>query len=729
MMSTHGGAFARLVAGGAAAATAIAGFTIGLAAPAHAAPVTVTTTLTDAAGNALDGYVGIDQLQADGTYDFLDYKYVADGAVSLALEPGTYKLQFGDEDGLFVSEYFNDKATFELADPVVIGGPGALAPVVLAARPSLSGQVVSPTGRPVEGVQVRLYDAVSNTQRDSTSTNETGGFAFGVELGNYKLGFSGAGYASEFFNNKPTVATADVIAVGAGGASSGQVTLSEGGAVTGRIIGVAGAPLERAEAVLYNAAGTVEIDRDLSDASGTYRIEGVETGTYKLRFQDPINEYLSEWHADKADAATADPITVGIEQTLTVDATLAANPANVPPPAAEIEIQGQVVDSAGLPVIGAVVSAFDTPTDSDRPDYYTTRTNRSGAYFFTDLDSTTENQFKLSARDGLSREEGQYLRLERWFGGAQSYEGATVVGVPAGGANITLPLTGGISGTVTSESSLPVDSVYARFFDEKGHPFSEDSAGVEENGTYSNTALVPGTYKVQFVDNYFESGDVKAHAPEWYDNATFTRAKVVTVTSGATVTGINASLSEELRALRKPEIRGKQYLGGKLRAYPGVWSIDSGTTYGYEWLVDGAVVGTGATYEVTKGDKNERVTLRVLSQNRGLTGTALVQSQAIKKKPRVKISVAGKKATVLVSAKKVKAKKFKGSVIAKKIVDTDEYGAPVYKKIGKAKLRNGTATLTLTKISKGKNKVVFFITLKGGKYGNAEVSKTIKLKR
>ena len=62
----------------------------------------------------------------------------------------------------------------------------------------------------------------------------------------------------------------DVIAVGAGGASAGQVTMSEGGAVTGRIIGVAGAPLERAEAVLYNAAGTVEIRSDLSDASGVY---------------------------------------------------------------------------------------------------------------------------------------------------------------------------------------------------------------------------------------------------------------------------------------------------------------------------------------------------------------------------------------------------------------------------------------------------------------------------
>ena len=68
-------------------------------------------------------------------------------------------------------------------------------------------------------------------------------------------------------------------------------------------------------------------------------------------------------------------------------------------------------------------------------------------------------------------------------------------------------------------------------------------------------------------------------------------------------------------------------------------------------------------------------------------------------------------------------------VIVRKIVREDEYGAPVYKKVGKAKLRNGKASLKLKKLSKGKNKLVFEIRLKGGKYGNAEVAKTVKVKR
>jgi hypothetical protein len=221
----------------------------------------------------------------------------------------------------------------------------------------------------------------------------------------------------------------------------------------------------------------------------------------------------------------------------------------------------------------------------------------------------------------------------------------------------------------------------------------------------------------------------RAHAPEWYDNTSFVKAKKIVVKSGQTVTGIDAALSQDLRAFRKPEINGKPYLGGKIRAYPGVWSVDSGTTYTYQWLIGDKVVGTGASYKVTRAAKNKRVALRVTAENGTLNGTALVSSQVIKKKPKVKVAVKGAKASILVSAKKVKPKKFKGTVVVKKIVRTDDYGAPVYKKIGKATLRNGKATLTLKKLTKGKNKVVFLITLKGGKYGNAEVNRTIKVKK
>ena len=127
--------------------------------------------------------------------------------------------------------------------------------------------------------------------------------------------------------------------------------------------------------------------------------------------------------------------------------------------------------------------------------------------------------------------------------------------------------------------------------------------------------------------------------------------------------------------------------------------------------------------------KGKRITLRVTATNDGITGTAMATTQKIAKKPKVKISVNGSKASVVVKDKKVKAKKFKGKVVVQKIVREDEFGAPVYKKVGTAKLRNGKATVTLKKLIKGKNKLVFEVDLKGGKYGDATVAKTVKVKK
>lgn len=731
MSSIHRGAFARLVAGGVAAATAAAGFTVALALPASAAPVAVTGILTDSAGNGIDGFIRATPIAADGSSTGNSTtSVVADGQVALNVEPGAYKLFFGDEDGLFVSEYYNDKADFTTADVVQVAGPTALAPVSLATRPLLTGQVVDAKGRPIKDAFVEVTDATSNASVDFATTRADGTWAAGVTAGgSYKVEFSASGYAFEYYNNKSTLAAADAVPAGS---NLGVTALSRGSIVTGVVTNEAGVPLERVRVSATTSQNSGGLS-DLTDATGTYRIEGVNPGTVRVEFRDPVGEYLTEWNADKANFATADPVDVPVENAVVVNAALAPAPAIDP---TTIDVSGIVVDSSGAPVIGAEVSAFDTPADADEPESVETAvTGRTGRFAFTSLSETSEAEYKLRATDVLDREDGQYYRLTRWSGNAQNYATATVVPKPSANVAITLPLTGGISGTVTSASNLPVDNVSVSFFDDKDNPSNGAFGYVEEDGTYQTTSLVPGTYRVRFTDGvpYFADSDFRlpdpAHAPQWYDNTSFEKAKKIVVKSGQTVTGINATLSAELKAFRKPEITGKPYLGGKLRANPGVWSVESGTTYSYEWLIGSTVVGTGPTYKVTSAAKNKRVTLRVRADNRYLSGTALASTQVIKKKPKVKVSVKGAKAQVSVSAKKVKAKKFKGTVVARLVVGEDEFGAPVYKKIGKAKLRGGKASLTLKKLTKGKNKVVFEITLKGGKYGNATVTKTVKRKK
>lgn len=730
MTRTTGGVVRRAVASGASAALAVAGLALA-AAPAHAAPVTVTGTLTDAAGNVLDGYVAALAQQPDGTFAYGPTQYVVDGVISLPVEPGTYKFEFGDQDNNFVAEFYNDKPTADAADAVAVSGPMTLAPVVLAARPAYVGQVLSPSGRPLEDASVQVLDPTTGTTVASGRTRPDGTFRVAATAGQYKIRISGSGFSPEYYNNKATLAAADLVGLGGADVGLGAITLQEGTTVTGKAANPAGTGIERIAVTLSPASGGGSSYTDYTDAAGMLRLEGVAPGSYKVRFSDPIGEYLAEYWNDKPDFATGDVLTVGLDPVNDVNAVLSPDPTNVAPDPSTVDLSGVITDSAGKPVTGAIVEIWDTPADGDRREIIdSTYTNRGGSYNFTRLDKTnlSEDTFKVRAADNFPVEEGSYTRLSRWWGGAQTYAGAKTLGVPTSAVNVALPLTGGISGTVTSEANLPVGSVQVTFFDADGNGQSAfGSAGVEENGTFSTTSLVPGTYKALFTGSSYSNG-IYDHAPEWYDDTTFAKAKVITVTSGQTVTGINAALSQQFKAVRKPEIRGNQYLGGKLRAWSGVWAIQSGTTYLYEWLIGDTVVGTGPTYEVTKAAKNERVTLRVLAENGNLNGTALVSTQVIKKKPKVSITVKGDRAQVIVKAKKVKPKKFKGTVVMKKIVRTDDYGSPVYKTIGRAKLRNGTSSLALKKLTKGKNKLVFFITLKGGKYGNAEVAKTVKVK-
>ncbi|WP_168218427.1 carboxypeptidase-like regulatory domain-containing protein [Nocardioides eburneiflavus] len=732
-MFAGSGARTRLLSVVAAGALATAALTAGVAAPANAAPVGVTTTVTDAAGNPVEGYVTAYLGQSDGSYFRTNGQMLADGRMNLPLEPGTYKFEFESLDGTLASEFYTDKADLVSADPVAVTGPTALAPVVLAAAPTASGRIVNAAGRPVRGGSVELHAGGSFVS--FAPIDRDGTFAIGAPLaGSYKLLVQANGYADEWYTDKTTEATADAITLGATPLALGDIGVVRGGVLTGRLTNTDGTALERVRVQAYRNNSSNPSYTDYTDASGVFRIDRAMEGVYKVRFSDPVGQFLGEWFADKPDQASATALALNGGATVAgIDAALANDPAFAVDPAT-VDVSGTVIDSSGAPVIGATVVAYDTPAAEGRElSYDFAVTNRAGQYAFTDLDpdssGSSENQFKISVSDQLPREDGQYHRLDRWFGGAQSYAAASPAPVPAAGVNVVLPLTGGISGAVSTESSVSLDGVQVQMVDAKDGLFSFNSlasTSLEDDGTYDVTSLRPGTYKVLFADSSFSGA---FFGPEWYDNTNYATAKTIKVTSGKTVSGIDADLEEGMRALRRPEIKGNPYLGGKIRATPGVWTLDSDTTYQYAWLVDGQVVGQGRTLKVTKKYKGDRIALQVTASNDGVTGKATATTQKIGKKPTVKVAVNGAKAKVTVSAKKVKAAKFKGTVVAKKIVRTDEFGAPVYKKIGKAKLRNGKAALTLKKLTKGKNKVVFLIMLKGDKYGDAEVARTIKVKK
>ena len=114
------------------------------------------------------------------------------------------------------------------------------------------------------------------------------------------------------------------------------------------------------------------------------------------------------------------------------------------------------------------MSAWSTPSTEGEQRIESETVTACGSDVFTDLDQASggrrRTSTKLEARDGLAREEGQYSRMTRWYGDGQSFSAASPAPVTAAGANISLPLAGGISGTVTS-AARSTDGVYVQIVD------------------------------------------------------------------------------------------------------------------------------------------------------------------------------------------------------------------------------------------------------------------------
>lgn len=717
-----------LVAAGATGALAVSGLMLGAAAPANAVPVPVTAMVTDPAGIGVDGYADVFDA---ATGDYVSYGMIENGVFQASVEPGTYKFEFTGFGS--VSEFYNDAATIEAATPVTVSGATALGAVTLADAPNITGSVVDDKGRPLSSVYVRAYradDPAGNVK--SANTRSDGTFELeGVAPGAYKLLFepSNSQLSDEWFNDKYTHAAADVVTVADASVAVGAVALAPTPVVTGTITSDAGVPLAgvgvSATALAGSGGGYVYTNR-----AGQYVMRGLSAGEYRFAYSDPAGEYLPEFHPNVTDQTLATPVAVPPTGAV-VDAALAPNPRSPYLSNAGVVLSGTVTDSSGAPVPLAQVDIMDATPGGRIEALGSVLTNRAGVYQYRSA-TTVPKTFKVKAAAGSYDAEGEYVPLPRYLGGTQSYASATAVSPGNLTANIVLPLSGGISGTVTSEAGFETGGVSVELIpvDAEGKlvnngPEVITGAGTLRDGTFKNLALEPGRYKVYFLDS---ATPLQAHAPEWWDNTTFAKAKIVTVKSGATTGNVNAALARDIKPIVKPSISGSPYLGGKVTAKPGVWTVDMGTTFTYEWLLGSTVVGTGSSFSIPKSMKNKKVALRVTASYAELQGVAVVNSQVLKTKPKVKVKAAGSRATITISGKKVKPGTIKGKVVAKMIKDTDEYGQPKYKTVGKAKVKNGKAVVSMKKLAKGKNKVTFFITLKG-KLGNAEVTKKIKTKK
>ncbi len=255
----------------------------------------ISGTVTDSSG------AGIANVNVSA-YDAVTNSYVSgSGATSSTgtytiqgLSSGNYKVLFTPLSS-YIPQWFNNQSSITAGDTVTVTA-GATTPLVnatLALAGKISGTVVSSAGSGMSGITVYAFNEDSNLQITSVVTSSTGTYTLsGLPTGNYKVRFNSTNSANNYVtvwnNSKPSIATADSIAVVAGITTVGvNATLAIGGSISGQLTDVS-AGVTNINVNAYNLFDE-SVATAVTDTNGNYTIKGLPNGSYKLRFQELPN--------------------------------------------------------------------------------------------------------------------------------------------------------------------------------------------------------------------------------------------------------------------------------------------------------------------------------------------------------------------------------------------------------------------------------------------------------
>ena len=442
------------------------------------------------------------------------------------LPAGTYKIYFYNNGQDYFNEWYNNKTTFETADPLnVTAGqtiPNIDAQLVQGGR--ISGTVTDSSGNPIFNAAVDIYD-MNNNSIVGVGTNSSGYYlTTTLPAGNYKIRFTppyGSVYISEWYNDKTSFADADAIPVTAGQTTPGvDAQLLTGGSVTGTVTDISGNPIQNVNVCVYITSGSYK--SALTNPEGKYEVVGMATGNYKVYFNAASTGYCSEWYIDKSTYAVADPVAVTVEETTAeIDAQLILGGT----------LTGRVADESGNGIQGVRARLYDSANKV----VSTVTTNASGNYtisgilpgsyrVYFDTTNVTGNyvseyyndKFILSRADTINTISGQTTTIDA-----------------------VLSPGGIISGRVTDTGGNGIANVYvsvrnAYTTGQYKYKYTDSSGNYTIQGIPANLCRV-----------YFNTDSTEAsYVPEWYNDKTdASAAEIFTVTPGQTFSGINAVLA------------------------------------------------------------------------------------------------------------------------------------------------------------------------------------------
>jgi hypothetical protein len=221
------------------------------------------------------------------------------------LPEGEYIVDFWGPYLGYATEYYDNKKTWEQADPVVVGSePVTGIDAALGPRPGITGTVTrSSDGEPVEEVEVcalPLVPKVEGTSRECGYTQPDGTYYVGLEPGIYMVkfwpGWSGQNLAFQFYDGKNRINDSDKVTVEPGERTNGiDAELEPGATISGTVSSAAsGLGLKEIPVCSIDALTGGLLTCGWTEPGGNYSLLFLSAGPYKVVFSIDFGEWFGE---------------------------------------------------------------------------------------------------------------------------------------------------------------------------------------------------------------------------------------------------------------------------------------------------------------------------------------------------------------------------------------------------------------------------------------------------
>jgi hypothetical protein len=439
--------------------------------------------------------------------------------------------------GSYLTQYYDNQTSYEAANPVNVIAGVATTDIDAAMRAggTITGMVTAAaTGKPLSRICVQAY--ASTGPGDGyvmTKANGTYGMS-GLPSGSYTVEFSSGptcdntgNYITQYYDNQTTYEAANPVSVTAGHTTAGiDDALQTGGIITGTVTAAATGTALSGICVDTFSDSTPGVSV-ITAANGTYRITGLDAGTYTVEFSagcGSAGNYVTQYYKNQSNYGAADPVSV-TSGNVTKDINDAL--------AVGANMSGTVTAAAtGAPLAGICVRANSSSGSSGGE----ATTASDGTYTVGDL---AAGSYTIQFSTGCGNT-GNYLT--QYYDNELSDETPNLVTVAAGGTvtgiDDALQTGGTVTGKVTAAATGKALSGICVYAEALGG--LNGAATTARDGAYSITGLTPGSYSVVFETG---CGNPRDYLTQYYDDQSSpSLAASIAVLAGKTKRGIDAAM-------------------------------------------------------------------------------------------------------------------------------------------------------------------------------------------